>query len=78
MTLLGQPAHRLTFGGQLADMFVTATENGRQQTGNLRGDQQQQAVAGRFFQGFEQGVGGRLCHALRIGDDHHLAATKLG
>lgn len=78
MTLLGQPAHRLTLGRQLADMFVTATENGRQQTGNLGGDHQQQAVAGGLFQGFEQGVGGRLRHALRIGNNHHLAATKLG
>lgn len=78
VTLFGQPAHRLPFRRQLADVLVTAAQDSGQQTGNLGGNQQQETIAGRLFQCLQQGVGSGLRHALRIRNDHHFAPAKLG
>lgn len=78
MTLFTQPAQCLPLSRQLTDMLVTTAEDGGQQAGNPGGDQQQQTVTGRLFQGFQQGIGGGLRHPLGIRNDHHLAAPQLG
>ena len=78
MALLGEPGKGLPLRGELADMLVTTAQDGGEQARYPGCDEQQQTVASRLFQRLQQSIGGRLRHALRLLNDHHLAATELG
>ncbi|MCY1536290.1 hypothetical protein D9M68_717430 [compost metagenome] len=74
---LRQPRQAQCLARQWTGLLYAPALHRWQQTTGLVADQQQNGIAGRFFQAFQQGVGGIQVHRFGWLDQHHLAPCEL-